>query len=320
MRHEPMQTFKATMINMMTKFSRVDWRPRWIFIVLTLSAANNMALGATVSLQPMADNTLYEFDPSDIESPFNSNGAGDMISAGRTRSRGQLRRGLLQFDFDSIPAGAQIVPGSVQLTLEVVDSPRRDTSGEARDFWLVPLPQAWGEGSSAANAGVSGAGSGASATPGDATWLHTIYDPNQHQPYAPLPTEPGYWDEPGVLGSAAVDPSSYGAPAGSVPAAPYLGPVTFDGPTIETDLNRWLTDRDANFGWLLVGDERVVGSEISSARGFASRESSDAPPILSFEYTVVPEPANSFGWLLVCLLLVARRPQQLARLTYPRRR
>lgn len=274
------------------------------------------ASGATVSLQPIKDNTLYEFDPADPDSPLNSNGAGDMFSAGRTRSRALLRRGLLQFDLTTIPAGAVVVPGTVALTLEVVDSPRRDTSGEARDFWLVPLEQEWGEGSSAANAGVSGSGSGAAATPGDATWLHTSYDPNLHDPRMPDLADPGYWSQTGVLGNSPVDPTAYGDPAGSVPAAPYLGPVTFASMTMESDLRRWLADPTSNFGWLVLGDERIAGEDVSSARGFASREHA-TPPTLSFEVTIVPEPSSVtivlVGLVMFCWCDRSRRLERRSR-------
>ena len=167
----------------------------------------------------------------------------------------------------------------------VIHPERRD------EFWLVPLNREWGEGSSVAKAGVSGAGSGAGATAGDATWLHAIHDPSIHDPRMPDPRDPGYWTQAGAIGNSPVDPTVFGGPVGSVPAAPYLGPVNFTSSSMETDINRWLGDPTTNFGWLVVGDERVVGDDVSSARGFASRENS-SPPTLSFEYTIVPEPGS----------------------------
>jgi len=277
-------------------------------IVFALPTTSSLAVAESISLHPVQDATLYEFDATDSESPFNANGAGDFISAGRSRSRGLLRRGLLKFDFSTLPTGAHVVPGSLRLDLEVVDAPSRDNSGSARDFWLVPVQQAWGEGTSAANAGVSGAGSGAAATAGDATWLHTDFDPVVHDPRAPNPTsETGYWTESGVVGNAPVDPTQYGAPAGTVPAAPYLGPVSFMNDSIGKDINAWLAGRTANHGWLVLGDERITDSNESSNRGFASREHATLAPTLTFEYTVVPEPSTAMLLLGITACCCVRR-------------
>lgn len=248
--------------------------------------------GERVSVTSCKDNTLYEYDPTDPQSPFNSNGSGDFFSAGRNYRKSLVRRGLIQFDLSSVPAGAAVVPGMAELTLEVVDMPKRDTTGESRSFWLVPLDRDWGEGTSEANAGISGAGSGAGATKGDATWLHTIYDPAIHDPRHPDPVDPGYWPQEGALGHAPLlDHTVYGDPAGTVPAARYLGPVTFASPSMEADINAWLADPTSNFGWLVLGDERIGDSTRSSNRGFASSEHADHPPLLTFEYTLVPEPS-----------------------------
>ncbi|NQT41616.1 MAG: hypothetical protein HQ581_29270 [Planctomycetes bacterium] len=176
--------------------------PVCIPILLVVSIGHTRlprARAELVSMTSSSDNTLYEHDPADPQSPLNSNGSGDFFSAGRNRNRSLLRRGLIQFDLSGIPDGAVIVPGTAALTLEVVDMPKKDTSGEARDFWLVRLDHAWGEGASEANAGISGAGSGASALEDDATWFHTMYDPAIHDPYNPNPADPGYWPQEGAL-------------------------------------------------------------------------------------------------------------------------
>lgn len=263
-------------------------------LVAALTVCIDSTFADVVSLSPVKDNTLYEFDPSDPFSPCNSNGAGDFFSAGRNRSQSLLRRGLIQFDFSGIPAGAVVTPGSLNLSLEVVDMPKKDTSGEDRDFWLVPLTQAWGEGTSQADVGISGAGSGAAATDGDATWIHTSFDSAIHDPYNPDPSDPGYWTTYGAISAAPVDPTMFGAPSGTVPAAPYLGPVLFGSSSMEADINAWLADPSSNFGWLIIGDERIDGSDVSSNRGFASRENSAGSPVLSFEYTLaVPEPSSA---------------------------
>ncbi len=262
---------------------------RTVALVLLLICSNTSAAWAVVvSLTPSHDNTLYEYDPTDLDSPLNSNGSGDFFSAGRNRSRSLIRRGLIRFDLSGLPDGATVVPGSVELQLEIVDSPARDVSGESRDFWLIPLDRAWGEGASVANIAASGSGSGAPASPGDATWLHTAYDPAIHDPRDPQPDDSGYWPLRGAVGDGPFDPSGLGSPSGTVPAAPYLGPVTFSAASLEGDLAAWLADPAGNHGWLMLGDERIDDSSRSSNRGFASRENLLSPPRLVFTYVLGP--------------------------------
>jgi len=265
-----------------------------LLLVFFCHARLHRACAELVSITSSKDNTLYEYDPADLQSPFSSNGRGDFLSAGRNYSRSLIRRGLIQFDLSksSIPTGAVVVPGTAELNLEIIDMPKKDKTGETRDFWLVRLDRDWGEGTSKADAGTSGAGSGASATEDDATWLHTMYDPAIHDPREPDPVQPGYWPQAGALGNVPLDPTVYGDPAGTVPAAPYLGPVVFESPAMEAHINAWLADPTSNFGWIVLGDERIADSNRSSNRGFASHEHGDYPPLLTFEYTIVPEPSS----------------------------
>ena len=267
-----------------------------LLLVWSCHARPPAADAGLFSMTSSKDNTLYEYDPADLQSPFNSNGSGDFISAGRNYSRSLIRRGLIHFDLSSIPAAAVVVPGTAQLALRVVDIPKKDASGESRDFWLARLDRDWGEGASEANAGASGAGSGAAAAEDDATWLHTMYDPAIHDPRNPDPADPGYWPQEGALGAAPIlDYAAYGPPDGTVLPADHddaLGPVTFASPAMEADINAWLAGPTSNFGWIVLGDERIDDSTRSSNRGFASREHAVYPPSLTFEYSVVPEPAS----------------------------
>ena len=262
-----------------------------LLMVLFFHAKSPRASGDPVPIISSKDNTLYEYDSAEPQSPFNSNGSGDYFSAGRNYSKSLIRRGLIQFDVSSIPVGAVVVPGTAALTLQVVDMPKKDETGEDRDFWLVRLDRDWGEGASRADAGGM-AGSGAPAMGDDATWLHTRYDSTIHDPRNPNPADPGYWAQAGALGNGPLDPTLFGDPAGTVPAAPYLGSVTFASPAMEDDINVWLASPISNAGWIVLGDERIGDSSRSSNRGFASREHADHPPALTFEYTIVPEPAS----------------------------
>ena len=240
--------------------------------------------GESVTLTPIRDNTLYEYHPEDPTSTLSSNGSGDFFSAGRSQSRSQIRRGMLQFDFSGLPASVTLVPGSSHLDLHVVDVPRKDPS--PRPLWIVPAPsQDWGEGGSATSVGVSGAGSGAPAEVGDATWLHAVYEPELHDGVDFEPGGPGFWREAGAVGADPLDPYTlYGEPTAIIPSD--IGAVRLASERLEADLHAWLQG-DPNTGWILLGDELIASDNESSLRGFASREHQNAAfrPQLYFEYT-----------------------------------
>lgn len=268
------------------------------------------ALGDIISLTPVADNTLFRYDPADPDAQLYSNGNGNFFSAGVTFSRSQIQRGLIRFDLGAVPVGASVVPGSARLRLYVIDAPKKDAT--LRPFWLVALDatnRRWGEGSSSANANVSGGGSGAPAEPGDATWFHTAYNPGAPDLHDSTTFDaggPGYWNALGALGDGALDPwTAYGAPHGAAgPAGTYL---VLESAALESDLAQWLNDPASNFGWIVLGDETIVSKDQSTKRGFASREHAfpEYRPVLTFEYRVVPEPAASvlFGLAMAALAL-----------------
>ena len=225
-----------------------------ILLAISWLAADGSGVAAEqISLPAVRDNTLYEYDPVDDSVELNSNGAGNVFSAGRTLSRSQIRRGLVQFDFATIPVGADVVPGSLTLDLYVVDVPRRDPA--RRPFWFVPLDEVWGEGMSVADAGVSGAGSGAAATSGDATWFHTDFDPAVHDDQTFTPGAVGFWTQQEALGAAPLDPHAlYGDPVGIFTSE--AGPISLRATSLENDVNAWLHGQ-TNAGWIVVGDESL---------------------------------------------------------------
>jgi len=113
---------------------------------------------------PSKDNTLYEYVPADGDL---SNALGNHFFTGET-AVGELRRGVLAFDITgNVPAGSTIT--SVTLTLNMSKTP----SNTARTVELHRLLADWGQGTSRAS---GEEGTGAPATPNDATWRHRFFD------------------------------------------------------------------------------------------------------------------------------------------------
>src|SRR5438094_4632946 len=126
--------------------------------------APNLARAETININPSKDNTLYEYVPADGDL---SNALGDHFFTGET-AMGELRRGVLAFDIaGSVPAGSTIT--GVTLTLNMSRTP----SGTSRTVELHRLLADWGEGTSQAS---GEEGTGAPATPNDATWRHRFFD------------------------------------------------------------------------------------------------------------------------------------------------
>ena len=135
---------------------------RFTLALATLTTLCTFAGADQLSVTPSKDNTLYEEAIGAL-----SNGIGTGFFVGRVGSGGggTIRRGLLAFDVGSIPLGSTITAVTLKLNCA------QTTSGNATVSLQRNLAD-WGEGTS--DAGPTG-GSGASSTPGDATWLHTFY-------------------------------------------------------------------------------------------------------------------------------------------------
>ena len=205
----------------------------------------------TIVLSASKDNTLFNSSTGSV-----SNGTGTLF-AGRTGNSGPgVLRALLAFDLAAdIPTGSTIT--AIELTLNVLQA---GPGSGADSFSLHRVEQDWGEGTSNASTGV-----GASATSGDATWIHTFFDSST-------------WRNPG-------------GDFNKVPSAAQIingtGPTTWGSTSgLVADVQSWLDDSGSNFGWILIGDE---GAD-KSARQFDSREASSNAPQLTVTFTSVPEP------------------------------
>ena len=237
--------------------------PAWWMKVWACLAVGAVLLGpsevlaATVTIAPSEDNTIYEgTDPGSGELfEDNSCGAGLEVFSGVTVD-GFARRALLGFDIASaVPAGSTI--DRVILTMTV------NRSGDNQDavMALHPVLLGWGEGTVDCGA-IRGGGQGAPAGTGDATWQDAEFGITA-------------WSSPGgdygALSAGAIVGSGNGALGVWDSAA---------NPNMLADVQGWLSNPAANFGWILVGDE----GRSATTRRFWSREG-NAPPSLTIEFT-----------------------------------
>lgn len=240
-----------------------------VAIVLAEASGNNM-FGAAITLVPFKDNTLYESTTGTL-----SDGQGDFLFAGRTRTHG-LRRGLLAFDIaNALPANAIIT--DVMLTLLPSNI---GPAGGSADVSLFRLLADWGEGNSKA---AFPEGEGGTAQTGDATWLHTFSTTLR-------------WTTPG--GDFITQPSA------TRRVGPENASMSWSGAGLVSDAQFWLTNPSANFGWIIRANEVTPASAIR----FNSR-SNPAPatrPQLVVQYDAVPEP-DPIALLGVGLLTMRRR-------------
>ena len=232
---------------------------RWRDAVVALAALALTAatVSADVVVLPSArDNTLYEDPTGQV-----SNGAGSAMFAGRnSQPSNSIRRALLAFDVaGSIPPGSIIEAVSLALYNDAANASLETVE-------LRRVTQDWGEGTSVAT---GGQGSGAPATPGDATWLHAFYDTD-------------FWANPGGVFAANSSASALiGGP----------GAYTWNmAAALVADAQSFLDDPQTNFGWALVGNEAAG----NTAKRFATREAVDAAarPALTVTFTPIPEPST----------------------------
>jgi len=217
-----------------------------------------VARAETIVLQPVADTTLSQNNPS------NNFGAMTFNITGTTQNYTK-NRALYRFDFSTIPAGSRIE--AVSLKLEVVHVPNEPPTPASVSLHRLIAP--WGEGSKG-NSG-SGAGNGSPATTNEATWLFRLaYTTNT-------------WAAPGgavgldfvALNSAAntlYEVSDYYFP-------PVAGTTT---PELIADVQLWLDQPATNFGWLLLCDNE---GDNFTARRIGTREDSVNTPLLTVTYT-----------------------------------
>lgn len=229
----------------------------WLMFYSSLAAG----YAETIILQPVADTTLIEY------SPDNNHGGTDFFNAGTTGgiANGARNRGLIRFDFSSIPAHLKIK--SVSMTLEVTRAP---AGAGGAPFALHRMLKNWGEGNKDSTDEIS-RGLGIPATTNEATWN------------SPFAFSTNNWSVAGAGGDFDTLPSSQSV------AYPDLFSVFASTPRMVADVETWISNPASNFGWLLKTDDENV---FSTARSFGSREfagiDTNSPPFIEIKFVTAP--------------------------------
>ncbi len=212
------------------------------------SLCSDVTCEVNIAVAANKDNILYYSENGSL-----SNGMGQYLYVGDNNSG--HRRTIVAFDLSAIPVNAVIV--GVQLMLYC-----NSASGAGVPVTAQRLLKDWGEGASDAP---GNEGNGTQAASGDATWVHTFYDT-------------ATWDSPG--GDFATTISATTTVSGS---ELYY---TWSSPQLTEDVTDWLHEPDANFGWIIRGDENST----ANTKRFSSRQNGDQNqhPLLVIEYLVPP--------------------------------
>lgn len=245
-------------------------------VVLAWLAVASPAAADMLTAVPARDATLYFATLGDL-----ANGAGQHAFVG-TNNLGLIRRTLMMFDLSAIPAGSVVTSASLRLYFD-----RSGLDTLPRNVTVHRVTADWGEGASdAGSVGTgNGGGNGTLALQDDATWLYRFYnlvDPPSSPP----------WTTPG--GDFITTPSATTS-VGTV-TQPNVDAYLWSGAGLMADVQQWVNNPAGNFGWLLMGDESVTGTQrrlISSENIFNGTISSpDYRPLLTVQYNAVPEPGS----------------------------
>lgn len=216
---------------------------------------------APLLLTAVKDNSL--FTDTGAGGAELSNGTGPLLVGKTTTGEGEhLRRALVQFDLTSVPVGARFRSALLRVHVNSAMA----AGGPSRVTSIHRVTAGWGE------AGSFSAVGGALAQTGDATWFQQFYSVS----------EPEFWVNEGGDYSDAIS-ASFGLNA----QTGYRG---FQGPQLMKDVQTWLAEPSANFGWVIRSDEGAAGT----SKQLASRE--DADP--AKRPTLILVPASPFeSWV-----------------------
>jgi hypothetical protein len=238
-----------------------------VCFILAITAIS--ARADSITLGSIADTSLFQ------NSPDNNLGGHTNFASG-TMANGAHSRALIEFNPGSlIPAGSVIT--SVTLSLTVTAAGNSTPTA----FELHPMLVDWGEGNKVGQ-------TGAPATSGEATWNARFANTT-------------LWGTPGALSG-----TDYSPTASAVTSIGSSGSFTFGSTSaLVADVQNWLDNPASDFGWILLASDE---SSLNSAHRFASSEDTlGRGPLLTIEFTPVPEPATISLLVIGCLGLVALR-------------
>ena len=227
---------------------------RSAFLLSLVWIVGKQVEGATATLHPVADTTLFQTYP-------NNNFGHYYLVAGTTAKQGERSRALIKF----LP-GTNIAPGaiisSVQVAFQVNRAPH---IAQSSTFDLCRMLVDWGE-------GTGGSGSkttGSPAKTNESTWNARLSPSTE-------------WSAPGA--SAPVD--FVATPSASKPLAGQT--LAFSStPQLIADVQAWVDHPDKNFGWILISESESLEG---TARRFGSREFPSIAPSLVVTFTAGAPP------------------------------
>jgi len=254
------------------------------FCITIILALGLLSGGATLCAQNEV--SLPAVAATSIFAQFPDNDFGSTTLVAGTNANYNPARALFSFDLSSIPAGATITQVSVGITETQHPDPDQHGGPVDSNFDLYPLLVPWGQG--------SGAGKdGAPAEAGDATW-------NSNQ------LGLASWSTPG--GQAGVDYASNPVTTTFVSGLGfYVWGSTED---FVAAAQGWLDDPSTNFGLIMVSETEYTPG---TGRRFGSIDSpggSVAPPVLTVDYIVAPEPGTGLLLLIGILACANRSPRR----------
>ncbi|MBI1321558.1 MAG: DNRLRE domain-containing protein [Candidatus Hydrogenedens sp.] len=176
-----------------------------------------------------------------------SGGASDGIFSG-TNAQLNTRRALIRVDLSSIPAGSVVTSATLSLTVE-----RSGENFGNLPFTLHRVTRAWGEGRVV---GRGEGGFGAPADEGDATWIAS-----RHRETT--------WTSPGGDYAPEASATAASGPAGATD--------TWSGPGMAADVQAWVDNPNANFGWILISTQEGAKQRVKK---FYSSEATRSRPRL----------------------------------------
>ena len=220
-----------------------------IYKIVPVPASTTLTLNSSATVTTK-DNTIFNDFSIGVDGVTSelANGAGDYMFAGSTdpsKRPGAVRRALISWSTNTVPANSLVVAARITMKMD------RTISGPF-DFSLHRMSANWGEGTSVPPVTSQGEGDGGVASPTDATWVK------------PLHGQGSLWNNPG--GDFSPAPSATSVVDRETTFA--NGIYTWSSPQLAKDVNAWLANPSANFGWLLKAD---VEAKVITGTGVAGQ-------------------------------------------------